>query len=292
MTQKLSTSAVFKALQDRVQSLEQISPLPSTLGNAVYLSGKRQDGVTTRLFGVNAANALYIGGIDAGLSGIVMEVAQTPVVTYTLSATTFTSPIIVQDAPSNGSCLINVGNATVTGQILFRTGDSVSRASIGSATSSGPLLFNSSNGGGHSFLISGSSNFLNVLSTNTVIGGTTVLNNDYNFTLSRPSTNPRLTVDLNDYYEYDRSNNVHSFIIAGSAPLQVSGSAVGFCSDANLTISKSSSNPRVTLDTGDYIEYDRTANKFYFAIAGVTVTSIDASGNMRLKGTLTQSVTP
>jgi len=64
--------------------------------------------------------------------------------------------------------------------------------------------------------------------------------------------------------------------------------------DANFGLSIPVANmPRVTFDTGgDQIVYDRTANKFYFVIGGVNVASIDASGNLRIKGTLSQGVTP
>lgn len=62
--------------------------------------------------------------------------------------------------------------------------------------------------------------------------------------------------------------------------------------DANIGIKQVGSDPVFMCDAGDYFYYSRSANKYYFVIGGVNVASIDASGNMRLKGTLTQSVTP
>jgi hypothetical protein len=61
--------------------------------------------------------------------------------------------------------------------------------------------------------------------------------------------------------------------------------------DANFGVSLGS-NPQISFDLNDGLVYDRSANKFYFVVGGVNVASIDASGNMRLKGTLSQSVTP
>ena len=62
--------------------------------------------------------------------------------------------------------------------------------------------------------------------------------------------------------------------------------------DANFGAAYNGGFPKLSFDGGDQIVYDRAANKFYFVIGGVNVASIDASGNMRLKGTLAQSVTP
>jgi hypothetical protein len=50
--------------------------------------------------------------------------------------------------------------------------------------------------------------------------------------------------------------------------------------------------PQIAFDVDDGLIYDRSADRFYFVIGGVNIASIDASGNMRLKGTLTQATTP
>lgn len=62
--------------------------------------------------------------------------------------------------------------------------------------------------------------------------------------------------------------------------------------DANFLIGLSGGNPSITFDSGDMLVFDRTANKFNFFVGGTKIASIDASGNMRLAGTLTQSTTP
>jgi hypothetical protein len=49
---------------------------------------------------------------------------------------------------------------------------------------------------------------------------------DANFRDTIVSSNPRITVDSNDYYEYSRTNNSHNFYIGGSNNLQINASAV------------------------------------------------------------------
>ena len=107
--------------------------------------------------------------------------------------------------------------------------------------------------------------------------------------------------DSGDFLGYVRSSNIFNFVIgsATKATIDSSGNLVAYgavlaSGDTNFGLSIPVANtPRLTFDTGgDQIIYDRTANKYYFVIGGVNVASIDASGNMRLKGTLTQSVTP
>ncbi|MBW8911729.1 MAG: hypothetical protein JF564_07575 [Sphingomonas sp.] len=80
--------------------------------------------------------------------------------------------------------------------------------------------------------------------------------------------------------------------VAATPVISLTASAITLLNDANLGFTMSGGNPRITFDANDLLFYDRTANKFYFVIGGINVASIDASGNMRLKGTLTQSVTP
>jgi hypothetical protein len=62
--------------------------------------------------------------------------------------------------------------------------------------------------------------------------------------------------------------------------------------DANIGIKRNGADPVYLCDANDYLTYNRSADKFVFVIGGVAVASIDASGNMRLKGTLIQSTTP
>ena len=122
---------------------------------------------------------------------------------------------------------------------------------------------------------------------------------DGNFGMSlNGGSQPLVLYDTGDYASFVRSSNTYTWVIGNTqrASLDSSGTFVATSivpGDANYFLSMSGSNPQIVFDTGgDRITYDRTANKFYFVIGGVNVASIDASGNMRLKGTLTQSVTP
>ena len=98
---------------------------------------------------------------------------------------------------------------------------------------------------------------------------------------------------------YDRSaGSFRPIVLAGSnILLDPQGGVVAISGattfgDANFGAAYNGGLPKLSFDGGDQIVYDRAANKFYFVIGGVNVASIDASGNMRLKGTLAQSVTP
>jgi hypothetical protein len=50
--------------------------------------------------------------------------------------------------------------------------------------------------------------------------------------------------------------------------------------------------PFLLFDVGDYIIFDRSANKYYFNVGGSPVASIDANGNLKVKGAVTQNTTP
>lgn len=45
--------------------------------------------------------------------------------------------------------------------------------------------------------------------------------------------------------------------------------------------------PYINFDAGDQITYDRLNNKWFFVVGGVVVASIDGSGNLRVKGSVT-----
>lgn len=126
---------------------------------------------------------------------------------------------------------------------------------------------------------------------------------DTNFLLGMVSGSPRIQFDANDNLAFDRAANIYSFNVGGASRLDVNTTGVGVpgsinagnliqIGDAGFFVQIISGKPTITFDSGDTLTYDRTANKYYFAVAGVNVASIDASGNMRLKGSLTQSVTP
>lgn len=57
--------------------------------------------------------------------------------------------------------------------------------------------------------------------------------------------------------------------------------------DTNFYLELASSNPFINWDANDSDSFDRTTNKRYITIGGVTVASIDASGNLKLLGNIT-----
>jgi len=140
-------------------------------------------------------------------------------------------------------------------------------------------------------------------SGNLIAAGYIAPNSDTNFYLTSAGGLPYLAFDAGDTIAFNRSTNTYGFNIGGGSKLDVNATGITVpgsvnagnfvqIGDANFFAQIISAKPTITFDSGDTISYDRAANKYYFAIGGVNVASIDASGNMRLKGTLTQSVTP
>ena len=156
----------------------------------------------------------------------------------------------------------------------------------------------------YNMVVGGAAQFVLDSGGATVVGTELIVANDSNFRLSMASsTQPLLRFDSGDQYLYDRAANQHKMMIGGAIKLVVdtngltSNGAVAAgtyvqIGDLNFFAQIASGNPQISFDSGDQLFYDRTANKFYFAIGGVNVASIDASGNMRIKGALTQGVTP
>jgi len=196
-----------------------------------------------------------------------------------LTANGLSAPTISVDASFYAS--LNASNP----QIVFDSGDMLQ---FNRATNSYNLTLSNST----QLSVNGTGTFVaNVL---------TVGDNNFGMSLNGGSQ-PLVLYDSGDYACFIRSSNVYSWAIgnATKATLDSSGNFIAYgallaSGDSNFGLSiPIANNPRLTFDTGsDHIAYDRTANKFYFVIGGVNVASIDASGNVRIKGTLTQSVTP
>lgn len=62
--------------------------------------------------------------------------------------------------------------------------------------------------------------------------------------------------------------------------------------DSNYALYLSSGTPIINFDLGDYIQYDRSNNKLGFIIGGNLVGSLDAAGNLKVKGSITAATTP
>jgi hypothetical protein len=76
----------------------------------------------------------------------------------------------------------------------------------------------------------------------------------------------------------------HSFAQTVKAPrFQLNSTSAMYLSDGSLV---------AQFDTGDYLYYDAIANKYHFAIGGVSQASIDGTGTLRMRGNVIANTTP
>lgn len=293
MSQRLSTSTTFQSLGARVANLERVTPLAATMENNNFLSAKRRDGVTTRIAGVNPSDVLYLGGIDATVSSVVITAGGSSSIELSVNRTKIWGALTITDvlqapiilAPTSnglggGVQILGAGVAGYTGIVQFQKLDGTRNGFIGFNVESGPMHYGSDTGAGHYFE-----------------GGIVSPDPAMRFGLRFNGTDGLIDFDTNDAFYYSRSGDTFVWTIGSAVQMTLGGgglqvSNVLTVGDSNFFAQIISGKPTITFDSGDTISYDRAANKYYFAIGGVNVASIDASGNMRLKGTLTQSVTP
>jgi len=293
MSRHLSMSATFQSLEARVADLEQVMPLPTTMENNTYLSSKRHDGVVTRIAGITASDDLYFGAIDASLNSIILTLHGTTSIKLEslgvtvpgslsvgtdLQASTIISPSV--NGQGGAVKILGSGVAGYTGVVQFQRLDGSRNGFIGFNLESGPMHYGSDTGAGHYFE-----------------GGIISPDPAMHFGLRFNGTDGLIDFDTNDAFYYSRSGDTFVWTIGGSAQMTLGGAGLQVSNavtvgDASFFAQIVSGKPTIAFDSGDTISYDRSANKYYFTIGGVNVASIDASGNMRLKGTLTQSVTP
>jgi len=149
---------------------------------------------------------------------------------------------------------------------------------------------------------------------------------DANFYLyvlgAAPNDDPTLRFASGDYIQFDRSADELDFVIASGTVVRVSAaglltntiteiganqgvtiegnllkdSYISPASDANFTLSIVSSNPRLTVDSGDYLEYNRAGNYFYtnqaLEVAGFGAfagANLDTDFALYIKPTFTQT---
>ncbi len=62
--------------------------------------------------------------------------------------------------------------------------------------------------------------------------------------------------------------------------------------DPDFYMEMQGSNPIISFDGNDFIQYDRAANKFNFIIGSVVQASIDATGTLRVRGNVIGNTTP
>jgi hypothetical protein len=115
---------------------------------------------------------------------------------------------------------------------------------------------------------------------------------DTQFGLSYNVSSPSVSFDSNDSITFDRTANTYNFVIGGTVQASVGSTFITIAGDANMGLAKVGSDLAIRFDTNDYLYYSRSSNKLFLVIGGTNVASIDASGNMKLLGTLTQSTTP
>ncbi len=293
MSQRLSTSATFQSLGTRVANLERVTPLAATMENNNFLSAKRRDGVTTRIAGVNSGDVFYLGGIDATVSSVVITAGGSSSIELSVNRTKIWGAVTVTDvlqapiilAPASnglggGVQILGSGVAGYTGIVQFQKLDGTRNGFIGFNVESGPMHYGSDIGAGHYFE-----------------GGIVSPDPAMRFGLRFNGTDGLIDFDTNDAFYYSRSGDTFVWTIGSAVQMTLGGGGLQVSNaltvgDANFLAQIVSGKPTIAFDSGDTISYDRAANKYYFAIGGVNVASIDASGNMRLKGILTQSVTP
>lgn len=87
--------------------------------------------------------------------------------------------------------------------------------------------------------------------------------------------------------------NVTGAVVTGTLGVTGNSTFNGQISrDANFSLDVVSSKPRITFDSGDYLEYDRTANKLVLVVGATAVASVDGSGNLKVLGNITAATAP
>lgn len=107
---------------------------------------------------------------------------------------------------------------------------------------------------------------------------------DDTFLTSIVSTKPRQAFDTNDFVEYDRTANAWAWAIGGTTRLSLAATGLtsgqGFFVDANLSLALSGSNPTITLDTNDYVSFDRASNLVSVVIGGSARLTVSSTGTI------------
>lgn len=111
-------------------------------------------------------------------------------------------------------------------------------------------------------------------------------------------TVPQLVVDSGDYYQYDRTNNIHGFYVASTRYAYAATGGLGVTTGAgfildgaatigtsNCALSIASGTPTWTMDNNDGFRFDRGTNTFQFVINGTNVLTSNAGGATIVSGT-------
>jgi hypothetical protein len=257
--------------------------------------------------GVFVANVLNVGDSNFGLS---LNGGNQPLIAYDAGdyfSFTRSGNVFNWVIGNASKATLDSNGLTLAGTELIVGNDSYFRMSLGSGSprvtfDNTDYLFFDRVANAFNFCIGGATKI--VMDTGGLFSAGVLATGDVNFMLGLSSSQPTITFDTGgDALIYNRSTNTQSWTIGGvqKAALDpngfshtgalIAGSYVQAGDGYFFLQLASATKPQITFDSGDALYYDRTANKLYLQIGGVNVASIDASGNLKIKGTLTQGAT-
>jgi hypothetical protein len=95
-------------------------------------------------------------------------------------------------------------------------------------------------------------------------------------------TRVRLTFDTCDYFEYNTSSDYFSWAIGCDEVLRLDTTGLSYlANDDSFSLTLVSSNPRWTVASTDYLEYNRASDYFSFVVAGTERARISSGGIVR-----------
>jgi hypothetical protein len=122
------------------------------------------------------------------------------------------------------------------------------------------------------------------------------------FYMAMPSGNPTIGFAPNTWLEYNNSGVKYTFYVGATnvfsfgsgtntihGDLQTDGA---FKLSSTFYLAYSGSNSIVAFAANTWIEYNPSGQKYTFYIGGTSVMSVDSSGNVKARGTITPSTTP
>jgi hypothetical protein len=116
------------------------------------------------------------------------------------------------------------------------------------------------------------------------------LTTDTNFSLTVASSNPKITFDSTDYWEFVRSTNRYDIYTGGAITESIinSGTQQGFFVGADgiagLHNQVSDSNIRLTFASGDYFNFAPSTDILTYVLGSTTMITVNANGGLRQTG--------
>jgi hypothetical protein len=120
---------------------------------------------------------------------------------------------------------------------------------------------------------------------------------DDNAWVGHTSTTDRygMNVDANDWWDYDRTSNTFRFIVGNTVQFTIAaGGALGgssgvtqftstiqrFANDTAFAVDISASNPRIIVDSNDYLEFNRASNYLRLVVGAAEKLRVDSIGQL------------